>query len=215
MNDSMQDILSKLRAIEEAKNNLTPAQNKAHQLPANFKPKTVSVLNAKTDPKNPMAGYAVGGCEESKMAEDLLSNVKRGLLDYLSQIDDEIKKDNDLKQRVRQDRDILPKGKMTYGLTVDEDPTQEDPIIQPATAPAINPTYECCTHPVKSVTLEDGRVCEIHGDENRGFEIRHNGKCLPTRFDNLDHATSLMDLFMASRGRKGNQEPSSDYSQEK
>jgi hypothetical protein len=211
----MSDILHRLKAIEEAKNNLTSAQNKAHQLPANFKPKTVAVLTAKTDPKNPMAGYAVGGCEESKMAEDLLSNVKRGLLDYLKQIDDEIAQDRDIQKRVKRDSDILPKSKSSHGLTIDEDPTQENPITQTPTAPAINPTYECSAHPVKSVTLEDGRVCEIHGDENRGFEIRHNGRCLPTRFDNLDHATSLMDLFMASRGNKGEQEMNSDYCQEK
>jgi hypothetical protein len=211
----MSDILHRLKAIEEAKNNLTSAQNKAHQLPANFKPKTVAVLTAKTDPKNPMAGYAVGGCEESKMAEDLLSNVKRGLLDYLKQIDDEIAQDRDIQKRVKRDSDILPKSKSSHGLTIDEDPTQENPITQTPTAPAINPTYECNAHPVKSVTLEDGRVCEIHGDENRGFEIRHNGRCLPTRFDNLDHATSLMDLFMASRGNKGEQETNSDYCQEK
>jgi hypothetical protein len=211
----MSDILHRLKAIEEAKNNLTSAQNKAHQLPANFKPKTVAVLTAKTDPKNPMAGYAVGGCEESKMAEDLLSNVKRGLLDYLKQIDDEIAQDRDIQKRVKRDSDILPKSKSSHGLTIGEDPTQENPITQTPTAPAINPTYECSAHPVKSVTLEDGRVCEIHGDENRGFEIRHNGRCLPTRFDNLDHATSLMDLFMASRGNKGEQEMNSDYCQEK
>jgi len=55
-------IVERLRMLEEG---LNANQKSVNQLGATFKPKTVAVLTAKQDPKNPMAGKLVGGCEES------------------------------------------------------------------------------------------------------------------------------------------------------
>ena len=56
-------IVERLRILEEG---LDKNQKSVNQLSATFKPKTVAVLTAKKDPKNPMAGKLVGGCEESE-----------------------------------------------------------------------------------------------------------------------------------------------------
>ena len=93
-------IVERLRVLEEG---LDKNQKSVNQLSATFKPKTVAVLTAKTDPKNPMGGKMVGGCEESEeldetaVAEDVLDKVKKSFADYLSNIADEIKTDTDLK----------------------------------------------------------------------------------------------------------------------
>ena len=52
----------------------------------------------------------------------------------------------------------------------------------------------------------------MHGDEQEGFEIRRAGRCLPTRFKNLDEAEMAVKMF-AHRRRKGNE--SQDYMEEK
>ena len=54
-------IVERLRILEEG---LNTNQKSVNQLGATFKPKTVSVLTAKKDPKNPLGGKMVG-CEES------------------------------------------------------------------------------------------------------------------------------------------------------
>lgn len=66
--------------------------------------------------------------------------------------------------------------------------------------------------PVKTMTMEDGVVMEIHGDENTGFEIRHNGRSLRTRFPKLDHAEMAMKLFQQ---HKKNKDQSQDYIEER
>jgi ABC-type uncharacterized transport system ATPase subunit len=97
-------IVERLRVIEEG---LNTNQKSVNQLSATFKPKTVAVLTAKTDPKNPMAGKLVGGCEESEeldeepldeavTSEDTLSKVKQSFADYLKNVADEIRQDSDL-----------------------------------------------------------------------------------------------------------------------
>ena len=64
-------IVEKLRVIEgdltptSVKKGLNPQQKSVPQLPALFKPKTQKILGGNPNAKNPMAGYAVGGCEES------------------------------------------------------------------------------------------------------------------------------------------------------
>ena len=82
------DIYKILQKFDEAE---TPKQ-----LPALFKPKNISpVLGADKDKKDPMDGYLVG--------EDIISTVKKKLGDYLSNIEDEIKKDPGLiKQELSQ-----------------------------------------------------------------------------------------------------------------
>ena len=64
-------IVERLRMLEEG---LNANQRSVNQLGATFRPKTVAVLTAKTDPKNPMAGKMVGGCEESEELEKAVAN---------------------------------------------------------------------------------------------------------------------------------------------
>ena len=82
-------IVERLRMLEEG---LDKNQKSVNQLSATFKPKTVAVLTAKTDPKNPMAGKLVGSDEsvekespmlEADMAEDVIEKVKRSFTEFI------------------------------------------------------------------------------------------------------------------------------------
>lgn len=230
--DEIYSIMQRLALIEST---VTPAsvskglnaqQKSVPQMPALFKmPKQGPVLGGDPDKKAASAGYMVGSnesveddeeaLEEAVASEDKLDKVKKSFADYLDSIADE-KKDTDLKDRVRVDRDLSKKpakdtsiiAKQVTGVT--EDPTEEDPIIQMPTAPVQNPTY-AESAPVKTVTLEDGRACEIHGDERRGFEIRHGGRALKSRFKNLEQAQMALEMYMARRRK---QDESADYIEE-
>lgn len=127
-------IVERLRILEEGltpvtvKHGLNPQQKSVNQLSATFKPKTVAVLTAKQDPKNPMAGKLVGGSEsieddresveEAVANEDVLEKVKSSLNDYLKSIEekykdsnlkDKKKDDGDLKDKVKKDLDLVAK----------------------------------------------------------------------------------------------------------
>ena len=93
---------------------------------------------------------------------------------------------------------------------IEEDPTQQDFDIVPAQAPIENPTL--AEAPVKTYPMEDGSMLECYGDNDRGFEIRHNGRKLPTRFPHIDHADMAVKLFQKRRQRA--QAPDQDYMEE-
>lgn len=218
--NEMLDILKRFTMAESAPahESLDKNQKSVNQLSATFKPKTVKVLGSKTDPKNPMAGKLVGGCEESEenfgtmledeVSEDLLSDIKRSLTDYLEQIDDMEQIDHDLKKKERCDLDLKKKDQRDRDLfakKVKEDPTQQNPVIQPKPAPLINNTltdnptimYEALK------TMEcNGKTFEIYGDEKSGFGVRHNGKFSPSRFKTFMEADTALELF-AQRMNKG------------
>jgi hypothetical protein len=219
-------IVERLRILEEG---LDKNQRSVNQLGATFKPKTVAVLTAKTDPKNPMAGKLVGGNEsvesddpvlETEMSEDILEKVKRSFTDFIKHVEDEIK-DTDIKEKKREDTDLKKKDKIDRDLKVKvmpvaEDPTEQEPVtaiapIAVPQAPVQNPTY-AESAPVKSITLEDGCLVEIHGNEHNGFEVRREGRCMPSRFKQLDHAVMALEMFQARR-RKADE--SQDYMEEK
>ena len=202
-------IVERLRLLEEG---LTNNQKSVNQLGATFKPKTVSVLTSPKDPKNPMAGKLVGGCEESKelgeeASVDVLEKVKQSFADYLKNVADEIKQDTDLKDKKRDDSDIKQKDKRDRDLVakVAEDDSElgsalsgEIPAEQPAGEPGVNVKESA---PVKTVTNECG-LWEMHGDEQTGFEIRHGNRQLPTRFKNLEEAELALEMFNARRRRR-------------
>jgi hypothetical protein len=209
-------IVERLRILEEG---LNANQKSVNQLGATFKPKTVAVLTAKTDPKNPMAGKMVGGCEESEeqaepvleaeMAEDILEKVKSSFKDFIKQAEQEIndsdikekkKGDSDLKAKDKQDRDLIAKEDSELGAAL----SGVVPAEQPAGEPGVSIKE---TAAVKTVTNECG-LWEMHGDETSGFEIRRGGRRLPTRFKNLDEAEMAIEMF-AHRQRKHNE--SQDY----
>jgi len=65
--------------------------------------------------------------------------------------------------------------------------------------------------PVRTYTMENGKTLECYGDEQNGFEIRHAGRSLPTRFPNLEHADIAVRLFQNRQPA----EPDQDYLEEK
>jgi hypothetical protein len=186
----------------------------------------VAVLTAKTDPKNPMAGKLVGSDEsveddravlEADMAEDVLEKVKRSFTDFIKQAEQSIDKevqekkseDTDLKNKDAKDRGLKAKANDT---PVAEDPTtQEIPGTTMTSAPVTNPTYGESA-PVKSVTLKDGMICEIHGNERDGFEIRRGTRSLPTQFKNIEQAEMALEMF---RARMQRHDESQDYMEER
>lgn len=214
-------IVERLRILEEG---LDKNQKSVNQLSATFKPKTVAVLTAKTDPKNPMAGKLVGGCEESEeqdeavleaeMAEDILEKVKRSFTDFIKNVEDEIK-DSDLKDKSNDDKDLREKDKKDRDLVtkqpaVNEDPTEDEPSTGSVQPPELNPTY-AESAPIKTLTNECG-LWEMHGNDQEGFEIRRAGRCLPTRFKNLDEAEMAVEMFTRRRLKT---DDSQDYMEER
>jgi hypothetical protein len=226
MSNDIRDIIERLAILEgrvtptTVKSGLNPEQKSVKQLPALFKPKTQKILGGNADAKNPLGGWLVGDSvereeeplEEAKVDEEkLLDKVRDSLKDYLASVeekyrDDSISKkaaDKDLGKRAK-DRDLVAK-------ELDEDPTEEEPANtdQVPTAPIQNTTYsEPGPNAIKTYTMEDGRMCEIHGDEATGFEIRHGNRSMPSRFKTIDEASLALEMYQA-RCRAQNQ--SGDY----
>ena len=223
MSNDIKSILDRLVAVEAKISpampkmpGLTSQQKSVGQLPALFKPKNISpVLGSKKDPKNPMAGKLVGDSVEPQSAlaetmqdieEDMLGKVKRQFVDYLEKLEDKSKID----------RDLVDKAKEELGMSTDEDVAKEDEdfddselahnIDQTANTQAV-----AAQQPVKTVTMEDGAVLEIYGNEGQGFEVRHSGRSLPTRFKNIDHADTAVQLFQK---RRRQQNTDQDYIEE-
>lgn len=214
-------IVERLRILEEG---LDANQKSVNQLSATFKPKTVAVLTAKTDPKNPMAGKLVGGCEESEeldekpleetiTSEDVLDKVKASLADYLKNVADEIKQDSDLKDKKKEDTDLKSKDKRDRDLVAKlaEDESELSsalsgvvPAQQPAGEEGVSMKEDA---PVKTITNECG-LWEVHGNNHSGFEIRHGNRRLPTRFKNLEEAELALEMF---NHRRRKQNDAQDY----
>ena len=230
--DEIYTIMQRLALIESTitpdtvTKGLNAQQKSVPQMPALFKmPDQGPVLGGDPNKKAPSAGYMVGSSEsvehdeealeEAVTSEDKLDKVKKSFADYLDSIADE-KKDTDLKDRVRVDRDLGKRPEKDASIIakqvvgVAEDPTEENPIVQMPTTPVQEPTY-AESAPVKTVALEDGRACEIHGDERAGFEIRHGGRAMKSRFKNLDQAQMALEMYMARQRR---QDESADYIEE-
>ena len=207
-------IVERLRILEEGltpvtvKHGLNAQQKSVDQLSATFKPKTVAVLTAKQDPKNPLAGKLVGDSVENDkkpVEEDVLEKVKSSLTDYLKSIEDKYK-DADLKDKKKEDGDLKDKVKQDFDLIakeLDEDPTAVPPV--PTEDPVMPESA-----PVKTVTNECG-LWEIHGNEPAGFEIRHGNNAMRSRFKSIDEAVMALEMFAA---HKKAQDESQDYIEE-
>jgi hypothetical protein len=237
MSNDIHQILEKLAAIEGKLVFATPAskgldsqQKDAKQLPALFKPKTVKVLGAKTDPKNPMAGYMVGANESEEpttssleeamqeVEEDMLSKVKKDLTTYLDKLEQKVRVDRDLKDKAKdeiKDENPAKPGRQDHHEEeeIEEDPTTTEVGDVPEQMPAaeVDPTLPegAC---VKSYTMEDGSSMECWGNERDGFELRRGDRKLPTRFKDLDQADTAVKLYQARR-QKNN--IAQDYIEEK
>jgi len=229
--DEIYTIMQRLALIEgdltpvDVKKGLNTQQKSVPQMPALFNmPKQGAVLGGDADKKAPSSGYMVGSnesedleeemIEEAVTSEDKLDKVKKSFAEYLDSIADE-KKDADLKEKVKGDSDIKEKNTKDASIiakqitAVAENPTDEEPVVQMPTAPVQEPVYTESA-PVKTIALEDGRACEIHGDERRGFEIRHNGRSMKSRFKNLDQAQMALEMYMA----RNKQDECADYIEE-
>ena len=230
--DEIYTIMQRLALIEgsltpvDVKKGLNTQQKSVPQMPALFSmPDQGPVLGGDPDKKAPGSGYMVGSDEsveqeeemldEAITSEDQLDKVKKSFAEYLDSIADE-KKDTDLKDKVKGDSDIKEKNTKDASIiarqitAVAENPTEEDPVVQMPTAPTQEPVYTESA-PVKTIALEDGRACEIHGDERRGFEIRHNGRAMKSRFKNLDQAQMALEMYVA---RNRQQDETADYIEE-
>jgi hypothetical protein len=215
-------IVERLRILEEG---LDKNQKSVNQLGPTFKPKTVAVLTAKTDPKNPMAGKLVGGAESAKsdepmleadMAEDVLEKVKNSFKDFIKQAEESI--DKEVQQKKSEDTDLKNKDAKDRGLKAKDHPVTTDPdndqedlpsdlAYQRGESPYDAPEPQTESAAVKTVMNEYG-VYEMHGNERDGFEIRRAGRSMPTRFRNLDEAEMAIEMF-AARQRK--RDMSQDY----
>ena len=190
MDSEFRSIVERLAVLEGRitpvgiKHGLNAQQKSVHQLPALFKPKTVSVLNAKSDPKNPMVGYMVGDSvqDDRDVVEDVIGKVKRSLTDYLKNLEDEIRVDGDLKDKTHDDTDLKQKSAEIRDLL----PRVKEQNIEEG-------------YPVLAIAMEDGSSCELHGDDSSGYEIRRGGRALKTRFETVDHARMAVEMFNARR----------------
>ena len=228
MNDDIGKILNRLRMIESdvtpvsVKHGLNPQQKSVPQLPALFKPDNISPVLTNQTQKKPLGKNMVGDSKEpvafarhmSEIDEDMLSRVKQDLGQYLDYL--EAKKDNEIEDKKKhltqqaakkvQDRNpAKPGDQQEYDET-------EEPMLS-GTAMMSPVSVGECNEPVKIIALEDGTCLECWGNDDSGFEIRHGGRVLPSRFGTLDEAEMAVEMFRAHR-RGLPQDPSDDYLEE-
>ena len=228
MSSDIRSILERLAAVEGkltptgVKHGLNPQQKSVNQLPALFKPHSIQALGSKTDPQHPMHKELVGdSIEPNKTAleeamqeveEDMLSKVKKDLTQYLDQLEKKVKIDRELKDKAK---DAVEKH------TAEEEIEENDyELTDPSTVHGIEDTIDTQLgnpqQPIKVMELDDGAIFEIHGDEGSGYEIRHSGRSLPSRFRTSDEAGIAVDLFRAHRQRnQPKQDLSQDYIEER
>jgi hypothetical protein len=209
--NSIHTIVEKLAILEGritpafVTNGLNAQQKSVPQLPALFRPKTQKILGGDPNAKNPMSGYMVGSGESAdpanEMVEDVLDTVKRSFTDYLKTLEDELKSDPDLKDKIVTDSDIKLKDTTDRALKSKEPAVTEEPAPKESTASSA----------VKTVTLNNGIMCEIHGNDQDGFEIRRGTQSLPTRFQNMEQAEMALEMFQK---RVKNTDQSQDYIEE-
>jgi hypothetical protein len=224
----MRSILERLAAVEGkltptgVKHGLTPQQKSVNQLPALFKPHGIRALGSKTDPQHPMHKELVGDSVEpdktaleeamQEVEEDMLSKVKKDLTQYLDQ----------LEQKVKIDRELKDKAKDAVEKHAAEEEIEENDyeLTDPSTVHGIEDNIDTQLgnpqQPIKVMELDDGAIFEIHGDEGNGYEIRHRGRSLPSRFRTSDEAGIAVDLFRAHKQRnRPEQNLNQDYIEER
>lgn len=204
MSHNIYDILNRLSVIEakttpvSVQRGLNPQQKSVDQLPALFKPKKISVLGSGQDPEHPMHGKLVGDSVQIDVAqtpleevmtsveEDMLDKVKRDLNSYLDALRDTTKLDQDLVDKAKHDIGAVES-------EVQEDPTEATPPPAYTPEPVINPTLP--ESAVTTIALEDGRSCEVYGDQDRGFEIGFGNRRMKSRFKTLEQAALAVEMY--------------------
>ena len=214
------------------KHGLNKQQQGVPQLPALFKPKNISpTLSKKPYQDHPTDGYMVGeqrsALEEAmqEVEEDMISKVKQRFTDYLEQLEQENELDKKLVKKVKRELDIIndPADEMKEQATWDSDVAPPDGSKGTETSNAIatqvanvvdQPTAPLGESPVRIYTMDDGTCLECWGDDDRGYEVRHAGRSLPTRFPRIDHADMAVKLFQKRR-QAAQQDQNQDYIEEK
>jgi hypothetical protein len=71
--------------------------------------------------------------------------------------------------------------------------------------------------PQATFEMADGKSMDCYGDDNSGYELRHGGKALPSRFKSLDDAGMAVKLYQARQRaqQRAEQDPSQDYIEER
>jgi predicted RNase H-like HicB family nuclease len=147
-----------------------------------------------------------------EVEEDMLSKVKKDLTQYLDQLEKKVRVDRELKDKAK---DAIEKH------TAEEEIEENDyELTDPSTVHGIENNIDTQLgnpqQPTKVMELDDGAVFEIHGDDGIGYEIRHRGRSLPSRFRTSDEAGIAVDLFRAHRQRnRPAQDLSQDYIEER
>jgi hypothetical protein len=219
MSDDIANILKRLAVIESditpvsVKKGLNKQQKSVPQLPALFKPENVSPVLGSDNQKKPLGKNMVGdsvqpvrGALAERMAEideDMLSRVKKDLTQYLDR----------LEQKAKQEIQDKNPAKADDQDDYDEDAQEESQEPMMSGTAMMNPVSVGECGPVKIITLEDGTCLECWGDQRRGFEIRHQGRILPSKFRDLDEAEMAVEMFRAHR-RSLSQDLSQDYLEE-
>jgi len=180
--NNLYSIVERLAILEgritpaTVRHGLNAQQQSVPQMPALFRPRTQRILGGDPDAKDPVSGRMFGDSVENdqEMVEDVLGRVKKSLTDYLKTMEDEIKSDSDLKDKTRRDTDLQ-----------DKRPDHRD--LKPRNITPAARVFEMST----------GQVCEIHGNDDEGYEIRHSGRSLPTRFKDMRHAEMALEMYNA------------------
>ena len=229
MSDDIRGILEKLTALEgkitptSVKHGLNPQQKSVHQLPALFKPHGIRALGAKKDPTHPMSRELVGDSVEptktaleeamAEIEEDMLSKVKRDLTTYLDKLEQKVKADPELMAKAVddiEDKNPAVAGKQDSHDSsddVEEDATETGELARDVID---NQMENTC---VKTMECGPGAIFEIHGNQGTGFEVRYQGRSLPSRFESLDDAEIACKLFKARREKQ--QPVNQDYIDER
>ena len=180
--DDIYSIVERLAILEgritpsRVQHGLNAQQKSVPQMPALFRPRTQKILGGNPNAKDPVSGRMFGDSVENdqEMAEDVVSKVRKSLTDYLKNLEDEIKSDSDLKDKTTGDSDIK-----------DKRPDHRD--LRPRDITPAARVFEMAT----------GAACEIHGNDDEGYEIRHGDRSLPTRFTDMKHAEMALEMYNA------------------
>lgn len=237
MSDPIYDIIRRLSLVEgkttpiNVKHGLNKQQQSVPQLPALLKPKNISpTLTKKPYQAHPLDGYMVGeqrtALEEAmqEVEEDMISKVKQRFTDYLEQLEQENELDHKLVKKVKKELDIIndPADEMEEQATWDADVAPPDGAKGTETSNAIatqvanvvdQPTAPLGESPVKVYEMDDGTCLECWGDDDKGYELRHGERSLPTRFPRVDHADMAVKLFQ--KRRQAAQQDNQDYIEER
>jgi hypothetical protein len=147
-----------------------------------------------------------------EVEEDMVTKVKKDLTQYLDQLEKKVKIDRELKDKAK---DAVEKH------TAEEEIEENDyELTDPGTVHDVEAQIDTAAaqpqQPIKVMELDDGAVFEIHGDDHAGYEIRHRGRSLPSRFRTSDEAGIAVDLFRAHKQRsRPEQDLNQDYIEER